>query len=95
MKFDKIAERKLYISDETTGDGTEVCIEIGRPRWTEVDVEAICSVFIDGLMSKALDIYGADLLNALECALAFVDSELRNLGPTKKVQWPGGESYFD
>lgn len=95
MDFDKIVERNLSLSDEAAGAQTELRIEIGRPQWTEVDVQAVCPVFIRGLMNEALNIYGSDLLNALECALGFVNSELSNLSPTKKVLWPDGESYFD
>ena len=95
MKFEKIVERKLCLADEVTGEQAELCIEIGCPRWKEVDIEAVCPVFIRGLMNAALDIYGSDLLSALECALGFVNSELKNLPSTSKVLWPDGESYFD
>jgi hypothetical protein len=95
MEFEKIVERKLLMTDTASGKKQALCIEIGCPRWTEVDVEAVCPVFIRGLMDSALDIYGSDLLSALECALGFVNSELRNLSPARKVFWPDGESYFD
>ena len=95
MDFDKIVERKLCLANEATGEQSELRIEIGRPRWTEADVEAVCPVFIRGLMGSALDIYGSDLLSALECALDFVNAELTNLDSAMKVMWPGGEPYFD
>lgn len=95
MEFDKIIDRRLWLADVATGEKLEVCIEIARPYWVEVDIQAACPVFIRGVMSKALDIYGADLLNALECALRLINSELENLPPGKQLQWPGGEPYFD
>lgn len=95
MDFDKIAERKLSLADEGTAKQTELRIEIGRPQWTEIDLEAVCPVFIHGLMDSPLNIYGSDLLSALECAIGFVKSELSNLPSTQKVLWPDGESYFD
>jgi hypothetical protein len=95
MNFEKIAERKLWLADETNGGHADLRVEIGRPQWTEVNVEASCEVFIHGLMNSALNIYGSDLFNALECALGFVNSELKNITFPKKVLWPGGESYFD
>ncbi|HUW29652.1 MAG TPA: hypothetical protein VMV97_13685 [Sulfuriferula sp.] len=95
MDFDKIVERKLSLADAATGVQTELRIEIGRPRWTEINVEAACPVFIYGLMDTTLTIYGSDLLSALECALGFVNSELSNLPSTKKILWPDGEPYFD
>lgn len=95
MNFDQIAERRLTLIDEATGLQTPLCIQIGRPQWTEVDLEARCPVLIQGLMGAALDIYGSDLLNALECALSFVNTELSNISSPCKVLWPDGETYFD
>ena len=95
MSFDKIVDRQLKLADEATGVHTELSIEVGRPSWTEVDIEAVCPVFIRGWMNAPMDIYGSDLLNALECALRFVNSELSNISSPKKVLWPNGESYFD
>ena len=95
MNFDKIVERRLTLVDEATGVQTALHIQIGRPQWTEVDVEARCPVLILGLMDAALDIYGSDLLNALECALRFVNTELSNVSSPSKVLWPDGEAYFD
>jgi hypothetical protein len=95
MDFDKIVERKLWLVDEVAGSQVDLGIEIGRPRWTEPEVEAVCPVYVRGLMNGPLDIFGSDLLNALECGLAFVNSELKNLPDNQMVQWPGGEPYFD
>lgn len=95
MVFDKIVERKLWLVDAAASSPSEIFIEIGRPRWTEPDIEATCPVFIRGLMNAPLDIFGSDLLNALECGLGFVNSELKNLPAGQQVQWPGGEFYFD
>lgn len=95
MAFDKIVERKLWLVDASAGSRIDLCIEIGRPRWTEPEVEAVCPVCIRGLMSEPLDIFGSDLLNALECGLDFVKAELKNLPESQSVQWPGGEPYFD
>lgn len=95
MDFDKIVERKLWLVDRALGSRTDLCIEIGRPRWKEPEIEAVCSICIRGLMSKPLDIFGSDLLSALECGLAFIETELKNIPTGQEVQWPGGESYFD
>lgn len=95
MIVDKIAERKLWLVDTNAGSQIDLCIEIGCPQWTEPEVEAVCSVCIRGLMNEPLDIFGSDLLNALECGLDFVKNELKNLPESQSVQWPGGELYFD
>jgi len=94
MNFEKIVERALILKDESGGQ-VKICIEIGCPRWIEVDLEAVCPVFIRGLMKKPLDIYGSDLLNALECAQRFIKAELSNLSANQEVLWPDGEIYFD
>lgn len=95
MNFEKIVERQLKLADEVTGAQTELSVEVGRPLWTEEHIEAVCPVFIRGWMNAPMDIYGSDLLNALECALRFVNSELSNISSPKRVLWPNGESYFD
>jgi hypothetical protein len=94
MSFDKIVERQLWLADAISGAHAEICIEIGRPCWTEPQVEAVCPVHIRGVMKGPIDVFGSDLLSALECALDFVRTELKSL-PNSQVQWPGGESYFD
>jgi len=94
MDFDKIVERKLWLIDESASR-TDLCVEIGRPRWIEPETEAVCAVCIRGLMNQPLDVFGSDLLNALECGLSFVNTELKNLPKGQKVQWIGGEAYFD
>lgn len=95
MTFEKIIDRKLWLVDSTAGRRVDICIELGRPRWSEPEVEAICPVFIRGLMDEPLNIFGSDLLNALECGLDFVNAVLKNVPENQSVQWPGGESYFD
>lgn len=95
MSTDTIAERKLWLADLAAGTHTDIRVEIGRPRWTEPEIEAACTVFVEGLMSQPVDIFGADFLNALECALRFVDSEVKNVAANQQVQWPGGEPYGD
>jgi hypothetical protein len=95
MAMDCVIERKLWLVDTGTGAKVDLCIEIGRPRWTAPDHEAVCPVWIRGLMPAPLDIFGADLMNALECGLDFVKTELKSLPGNQSVQWPGGEAYFD
>jgi hypothetical protein len=95
MDFDKIVERKLWLVDSNDGRRVDLCIEIGRPRWREPEIEAVCPVCIRGLMSEPLNIFGSDLFSALECGLDFIKTELKNLPTNQVVQWPGGESYFD
>jgi hypothetical protein len=89
MNFDKIVERKLWLVGANTDSKTDLCIEIGSPRWVEPDIEAACPVCIRGIMNEPITIFGSDLLNVLECALQFVAIELKNLPESQLVQWPG------
>ena len=96
--FDRIADRTLWLFDTLDGSYVELSIEIGRPEWTVVDAEdaeAVCSVYIRGLMPNPMRVFGSDLLNALECGLRFVQAELKNVPKDNSVRWPGGEPYFD
>lgn len=95
MELENIAERVLWLADVDKGSPIEIRIEIGRPQWKEPEIEAMCLVFVRGLMDKPLNIYGSDLLNALECGLEFIQMELKNRPENEMVQWPGGEPYFD
>ena len=92
MNLDPIATRELCLLHEN--GRSEVRIEIGAPRWVEKDIEAACSVYIRGLMRSPLEIYGSDLLSALECALSFVNAELKNVPERKVLAWSDGEPYF-
>ena len=95
MGFEKIVERKLWLVDSRTNRKIDLYIEIGRPQWIIPEIEARCSVYIRGLMTELLDIFGSDLLNALECSLNFIENELKNHSKDWSIQWPGGELYFN
>ena len=95
MDFDKIVERQLWLVDSKINRKIDLQIEIGRPQWTIPETEARCSVYIRGLMIEPIDIFGSDLLNALECSLNFIENELKNHSKDWSVQWPGGELYFN
>lgn len=90
----KMIERKLWLVDEA-GRRADINIEIGSPQWETPDVLAVCSVYIRGMMSKPLNVFGGDLLGAVECSLSFVNQELRNIPAGHSIQWPGGEPYFE
>lgn len=93
--FEKIVERVLIVNDAKTGMQREIHIQIGRPYWTEIEIEAACPVAIKGHFGRLADIRGIDPLNALELAINFVDSLLKGLPETQKIFWPNGESYFN
>ena len=93
--FEKIVERVLIVDDAETGKQREIRIQIGRPYWTEPEIEAACPVAIEGYFGRLADIHGIDPLNALKLAINFVDTVLKGLPKTQKVFWPNGESYFD
>lgn len=92
---EKILERHLWLCDTTSAASPiDIYIEIGRPLASESGEEARCSVFIRGLMSSPLDVFGSDSFGAMQCALDFAESELKRLRTSQSIQWPGGEPYF-
>ena len=93
--FDKVVERVLVLKDEKTGQQQQVIIEIGRPYWTEPDMEAACPVAIEGLLPRREDIRGIDPFNALELAIGFINSFLSKLPKTQKLEWLSGDDYFE
>lgn len=93
--FEKIAERKLILIDETTGQSSQIIVQIGRPYWIEPEIDAVCPVRIKGILDDEQNIFGVDELSALELAMGFIKTYLTNLPPTKKVTWIDGEQYLD
>lgn len=49
-------------------------------------------MFIEGMLSGPSDIHGMDLLNAIECALRFINSYLKG-SSEGSICWPSGEPY--
>lgn len=95
MNSEVVAERKLLLLDTTSATRSELLIEIHRPRWTEGESQAVCSVSVRGLTRAPVDIFGVDLINAIECAMSFTESLLRNLPKNQIVTWSNGDCYFD
>jgi hypothetical protein len=91
--FEVLLERKLILKNQETRSRSELKVRIGVPRWTKRGREAACPVAIDGLVGRVEDIRGVDPMQAVELAIAFVNSLISSLPPTKKVQWPSGEPY--
>lgn len=93
--FEVIVERKLILLHFASNIEKEIVVRIGRPYWTELNVEAACPVAIVGMDERREDIHGIDPLNALELAIKFVDQLLSGREPTEQIKWPDGEPYFD
>ncbi|MFC5771124.1 DUF6968 family protein [Thauera sinica] len=87
-----IAERSLVLVENGTGQRRPVTVRLGQPYWIEEGIEAACPVLIEGMLSGASDIYGMDLLDAVECAVRFVNSYLKD-SSEGSLCWPSGESY--
>ncbi len=98
-----IAERKLLFAPKGSFDRNELLIRIGRPYL--IDSSAVnfqvpegaggCTVEFVGLDSRYLDeVYGADLLQALQLA-ADVEPTLKRLHREYNLFFPSGEPYFD
>ena len=91
--FEVVVERRLTLRDANQKGSKEIRICIGKPYWTEEGIEAACPVAVHGLVGRAKDIAGIDPLNALELAIAFVNSLLEKLPSGKDLYWTNGEPY--
>jgi hypothetical protein len=87
-----IAERSLLLVESGTGQRKPVSVKLGQPYWVEEGIEAACPVFIEGMLSAPSDIHGMDLLDAVECALRFINSYLKD-SPEGSICWPSGDPY--
>lgn len=87
-----IAERQLLLVAE--GQRKPVLVKLGQPYWVEEGIEAACPVFVEGMLSSSSDIHGVDFLDAIECAIRFVNSYLKD-NPEGTVCWASGEPYVD
>lgn len=87
-----IAERSLLLVESGTGQRRPVTVKLGQPYWVEEGAEAACPVLIEGMLSGPSDIYGMDLLDAVECAIRFINSYLKG-GSEGNLCWPSGEPY--
>jgi hypothetical protein len=91
--FKVLVERNLILKNQETRSKDKLKVLIGVPRWTSKGKEAACPVAVEGLVGRVADIRGVDPMQAIQLALAFTNSLLRNLTSTKKVTWPNGEPY--
>ena len=91
--FKVFIERRLILEDQDTHAKSNLSILIGIPRWTKKGIEAACPVAIEGWFGRVEDMRGIDPMNAIEMALYFTNSLLRQLPPSKKLTWPNGDPY--
>ncbi|CAN0177649.1 unnamed protein product [Phaeothamnion confervicola] len=98
-----IAERRLLYTEKGSTTRQELIIRIGRPyivkpgsvQFEISDGTAACCVEIVGLNDGYLDeVYGADLLQALQLATN-VEPTLRRLSTKYDLYFPTGEPYFE
>jgi len=92
-QFQVLMERHLKLQRSPNGPLTDVVIQLGYPRWTELNVEAACPVAIRGDIGRVSDIRGIDPINAVKQAIAFVEKYLDRSATDEKVFWPDGEEY--
>ena len=99
-----IAERRLLFSSKAAGARTPFAVRVYAPRELEAgDVgfvssqgSAECIVRLEGLPGVFEErAYGADLVQALQHALDYVEPMLRRFGKKYDVFFEDGEHYFD
>lgn len=91
--FKVLIERQLILKNQDARSRSKIKILIGIPRWTKKGREAACPVAIEGWLGRVADIRGIDPMNAMEMALSFSNSLLKQLPPPKKLTWLNGDSY--
>lgn len=91
--FKVLVQRELILKNQETRSKDKLKVLIGVPRWTSKGKEAACPVAIEGLVGRVADIRGVDPMQAIQLALAFTNSLIKGLPPTKKVTWSNGEPY--
>ncbi len=88
-----IAERVILYTSKDDFDQKRLTIKIGVPYLNEEGI-AKCPVKWDGLFEEYSDVYGIDLIHALNLATD-IDSLLRKLSDRYNFYWETGEPYFD
>jgi hypothetical protein len=98
-----IAERKLLYALKGSKERKDLTVRISQPylvesgsvNFTVADGTGGCSVEFQGIDEDYLDeVYGADLLQALQLATD-IEPTLRRLSKKYDLYFPSGEPYFD
>ena len=91
--FKVLIERELLLENQETRSKKKIRVLIGSPRWTRKGEEARCPVAVEGWLGRVEDMRGDDPTHAMEMALYFLNSLLKDLPPPKKLTWPNGDPY--
>lgn len=91
--FKALIERELILDNQETRSKKKIRVLIGSPRWTKRGEEAACPVAIEGWLGRVEDMRGNDPMHAMERAIYFMNSLLKDLPPSKKLTWPNGNPY--
>lgn len=87
------AERMLHAQSRQSKEKITIKVKIGRPYWTEEDIEAACPVTFEGIYGPQPDIRGIDPMDALRNALALADKLLDGAREDYELFWPDGEPF--
>jgi len=103
MEETPIAERRLLFSEKGNSERKNLLIRIFAPRPVDPDSVGFrpdadtesCVVEFDGIPDANLgEIYGADLIQALQLA-ADIEPVLKRLNKRYDFNFPTGEGYFE
>jgi len=92
-QFPVLIERHLKFQPASGGSLVDVVVQIGYPKWVNLNLEASCPVAFRGGIGRVKDIAGIDPLNAMKNAITFVESYLSPDGRKGKFFWNDGEEY--
>jgi hypothetical protein len=92
-QFPVLMERRLKFRPSPDKSDIDIVVQVGYPRWTELNVEAACPVSFVGGIGRVKDICGIDPLNAMKHALMFIETYLNRPEGNGKFFWEDGEEY--
>ncbi len=97
-----IAKRELLYSMKGESAQREFTVNIGAPCLLEKKSvsfnfdpgAASCTIEFDGLRERSIEVYGIDLIHALQVAVD-IDPYLRGMQNKYNFYWNTGEPYFE
>jgi hypothetical protein len=87
---DEIASRRVFVIDN--GKPVEIIISIGRPYFLDDQKLYEIDVMFSNISKYNALIRGTDSLNALECAISYIGSIVKN-SEEPKIFWNKEEAF--
>ncbi|MDD3020745.1 MAG: hypothetical protein PHX61_07175 [Alphaproteobacteria bacterium] len=92
-QFPVLIERRLKFLRSPDDIDIDIVVQVGYPKWTIPNIEAVCPVSFVGGIGRVKDICGVDPLNAMKQAITFIETYLSYPEGNGKFFWEDGEEY--